>query len=132
MALGGEFSAQLENGQIKYSETSLDKITEVGNLVAFNRNTYNQHPLIMEAKLRGYKIHIPPSSTQEVDVSQNTYYQPMKFSDIAYLATAGAVKNGMANLNPGNLFKNGYNPNIPVLLDSDRIIYGHPTIGKPI
>lgn len=130
MALGGEFSAQLENGQIKYSETSLDKITEVGNLVAFNRNTYNQHPLIMEAKLRGYKIHIPPSSTQEVDVSQNTYYQPMKFSDIAYLATAGAVKNGMANLNPGNLFKNGYNPNIPVLLDSDRIIYGHPTIGK--
>ena len=37
----------------------------------------------------------------------------MKFSDIAYLATAGAVKNGMANLNPGSLFKNGSTKNIP-------------------
>lgn len=130
MALGGEFSAQIENGQIKYSEASLDKITEVGNLVAFDRNTYNQNPLIAEAKLRGYRIQISPATTQETDVSQNTYYQPMKFSDIAYLATAGAVKNGMANLNPGSLFKNGYNPNIPTLLDSDRIVYGHPAIGK--
>ena len=35
----------------------------------------------------------------------------------------------MANVNPGRLFKNGYNPNIQALEDSDRIIYGHPAIG---
>lgn len=130
MALGGEFSAQIEDGEFKFSEGSLDKITEVGNLVAFNRFNFMENPLIQEAENHGITIKIPAPSTSTMDVSQNTYYQPMKFSDIAYLATAGAVKNGMANLNPGGLFKNGYNPNIPTLLDSDRVIFGHPAIGK--
>lgn len=114
---------------LKESESSLDKLTEVGNQVAFNRNNIDDIPLIQEARRHGARIDIYPTGFDE-DVSQNTYYQPMKFSGIAYLATAGAVKNGMANVNPGRLFKNGYNPNIQALEDSDRVIYGHPAIGK--
>lgn len=129
MALGGEFSLSRDGKTLKESEASLDKLTEVGNLVAFDRNNLNNIPLIQEAKKNGVKINVYPSGV-DADVSQNTYYQPMKFSGIAYLATAGAVKNGMANVNPGRLFRNGYNPNIQTLEDSDRIIYGHPAIGK--
>lgn len=129
MALGGEFSVSRDGKTLKESESSLDKLTEVGNQVAFNRNNIDDIPLIQEARRHGARIDIYPTGFDE-DVSQNTYYQPMKFSGIAYLATAGAVKNGMANVNPGRLFKNGYNPNIQALEDSDRVIYGHPAIGK--
>lgn len=129
MALGGEFSLSRDGKTLKESESSLDKLTEVGNLVAFDRNNINNIPLIQEAKKNGVKINVYPSGF-DVDVSQNTYYQPMKFSGIAYLATTGSVKNGMANVNPGRLFRNGYNPNIQTLEDSDRIVYGHPAIGK--
>ena len=127
MALGGEFSVSRDGKTLKESESSLDKLTEVGNQVAFNRNNIDDIPLIQEARRHGARIDIYPTGFDE-DVSQNTYYQPMKFSGIAYLATAGAVKNGMANVNPGRLFKNGYNPNIQALEDSDRIIYHLTTI----
>lgn len=133
MALGGEFSISLDNGTLLGDESSLDLLADVGNRIGFNKFTYQNSPLIQEAIKHGYDITAISQLGDRgfnQDISQNTYYQPLKYSDIAYLATAGAVKNGMANLNPGGMFKNGYNPNIPALLDSDRIVYGHPAIGK--
>lgn len=71
-----------EDGYLHYSETSLDNLaTMVNNM--------------------GYQIN-PLQTTS----TQRNYWQPAKYSDIHYLVTSGAIKQGAANMNSADCYDN--------------------------
>lgn len=79
---GGEWSMKLENGKLVPSNTSVDNV-----VVAMN-NTKSE-----ETDISGKKIE-----------TQKDLWQPLKMVDVHYLATAGAVKQGAANINSSSKY----------------------------
>lgn len=80
-ALGGMHSMEMHNGRLVSSENSIKKTVEVINGVG---------------EVRPNAI----SKKTQLDV-----YQPLKHSDIHYMPTIGAVKQGAANINGANTYE---------------------------
>lgn len=86
---GGEYSMELKNGVLKYSNISVEQVVtamnEIGSLVNKNANINNV-------------------------LTQEDVYQPLKHTDIHYIPTAGAVKFGGANINTVATFESDDQP----------------------
>ena len=81
-AFGGMNSMELQDGKLVPSENSIKQVVKAMNNVT----------------LEGVKVN-------EAD-TQSDVYQPLKYSDIHYLATEGAVKQGIANINSKDKYSN--------------------------
>ena len=136
-----------EVGEFIHDESSWENLAEIGNNINIESDSaeieeYND--FIDEGLLIGKsKLFVPESlEIKDVKVSNNNiiptkylkfrsgstpYFQPMKYSDVHYLANASAVKNGAANVNPASLY---YNSVATRISPNDRLIFGHPTLGK--
>lgn len=79
---GGKNSRELRNGKLVLSEESIKLTTHAINNVGIALNS-------------GEKT------------TQDDVYQFMKHSDVHYLVTAGAIKQGAGNMNPSNLYTSG-------------------------
>lgn len=77
---GGANSMELANGELKYSEISIHQTARAANNYGIVKEGIN--------KVR---------SAEDVD-------QPMKRSDIHYMPTVGAIKQGACNINPASCF----------------------------
>ena len=77
---GGANSMELANGELKYSEISIHQTARAANNYGIIKEGIN-------------KVH----SAEDVD-------QPMKRSDIHYMPTVGAIKQGACNINPASCF----------------------------
>lgn len=86
---GGKDSMELKNGKLLPSNTSVENVVLAMNSIGTPRNNNVQ--------------------------TQDDIWQALKMSDVHYLATAGAVKQGAANINPASR----YNDDIPY--DTQRI-----------
>lgn len=80
---GGKDSMELKNGKLLPSNTSVENVVLAMNSIGTPRNNNVQ--------------------------TQDDIWQALKMSDVHYLATAGAVKQGAANINPASR----YNDDIP-------------------
>lgn len=80
-ALGGMHSMELHNGHLVPSENSIKKTVEVINGVG----------------------EVRPGATRKK--TQSDVYQPLKHSDIHYMPTIGAVKQGAANINSTDAYE---------------------------
>lgn len=147
-AFGGAYSCSLSNGKLEPSEDSIhqvariandvniyedsDEIAEYNDLVKFGRLSNPKLAEISKIKdirdVPQYSNKLIPEKHLKIEGGR-TYYQPMKYSDIHYLANASGVKNGIVNPNPASLYFNStqerINPN-------SRVIFGHPTLGKTV
>jgi hypothetical protein len=81
-AFGGEYSCHYDNKKHKYvyDESSIEAVVEIMNST-------------------GYVI----SKDGEINY-QDDFYQPLKHSDIHYLATEGAIKQGASNINSAKVY----------------------------
>lgn len=86
---GGKDSMELKNGKLLPSNTSVENVVLAMNSIGTSRNNNVQ--------------------------TQDDIWQALKMSDVHYLATAGAVKQGAANINSASR----YNDDIPY--DTQRI-----------
>ena len=86
---GGKDSMELKNGKLLPSNTSVENVVLAMNSIGTPRNNNVQ--------------------------TQDDIWQALKMTDVHYLATAGAVKQGAANINPASR----YNDDIPY--DTQRI-----------
>lgn len=140
--LGGAYSKSLVNGQLENSENSVEVLAEIAN----RANITGDSPELTElANLTGKSITIPVldiASNIALDLSETdipkkylktstkgTYFQPMKQSDVHYLANASGIKNGMTNVNPGGIYTNSVSQRIE---PTDQLIFGHPAVGKSV
>ena len=78
MLLGGYNSVDLNNGVLENSEISLKRTADIAN-----------------------RYGTPKS--EKVETAEDVY-QPMKHSDIHYMPTVGAIKQGACNINPSSYF----------------------------
>lgn len=85
---GGAHSLRMTNRGLEYSESSIENVVKVMNSVGTLR----------------YKEDETQYTLNEVE-TQNEFFQPLKQVDIHYLATAGAVKQGAANINSAKHYK---------------------------
>ena len=77
-AFGGERSCELVDGRLEYSENSIKfVVTAMNNLGEGDISTAN---------------------------TQEDFYQPLKHSDIHYVVTEGAIKQGASNINPNSSY----------------------------
>lgn len=90
-ALGGEDSMSISNAtnQLVFGESSIDKVVEVMNNVAFIKEGYDPG---------------------QVEHTQEYFDQPMKNAQIAYLVNSSAIKNGATNVNPADMFYKDFDP----------------------
>ena len=136
-----------EVGEFIHDESSWENLAEIGNNINIESDSaeieeYND--FIDEGLLIGKSKLFIPESLEIKDVkmskddviptkylkirSGNTpYFQPMKYSDVHYLANASAVKNGAANVNPAELY---YNSVATRISPNDKWIFAYPTTGK--
>ena len=144
-ALGGAYSCSFINGKLIESEQSFEDLAKIANkrirrndpLIAAYRSRYKIHIALGKANkdITAEKVITIPEKYLKYDQSinsngeytKNYYYQPMKYSDIHYLANASGVKNGMTNINPNKFY---YNSIESKLKASDRVIFAMPTTGK--
>ena len=144
-ALGGAYSCSFVNGKLIESEKSFEDLAKIANkrirrndpLIADYRRKYNVHIALGKADkdITTEKVVTIPEKYLKYDQSidskgnytKNYYYQPMKYSDIHYLANASGVKNGMTNINPNKFY---YNSIESKLKTSDKVIFAMPTTGK--
>ena len=89
---GGKESLDLVEGQLIPSETSITNVVKAMNSVGVDPRTG-----------RTYDAKNDASTISEIR-TQEDIYQPLKHSDIHYIATEGAVKQGAANINKADLF----------------------------
>lgn len=86
---GGEYSMELKNGILKYSNISVEQVVtamnEIGTVLNQNTNT-------------------------NTVLTQDEVYQPLKHTDIHYIPTKGAVKFGGANINTVETFESDDQP----------------------
>lgn len=85
---GAAHSLQITSRGLEYSESSIENVVKVMNSVGTLR----------------YKADGTQYTLNEVE-TQNEFFQPLKQVDIHYLATAGAVKQGAANINSVKQYK---------------------------
>ena len=78
MLLGGYDSMDLNNGVLENSEISLKRTADIAN-----------------------RYGTPKS--EKIETAEDVY-QPMKHSDIHYMPTVGAIKQGACNINPSSYF----------------------------
>ena len=100
--LGGQYSMELIDGKLDYSENSISAVAQYVNNIGILKDT--------EAINKGFNFkNIEKIVT---DYNTETVYQPLKDFMIGILANSSAVKNGITNLNPSS-----------VLLGDDELIY---------
>lgn len=141
--IGGAYSGKFVNGRFIHDESSWEEVADIASQV----NIYSDSPEIEEYnRLLGNSIGKPlyinnNLTLDEVKVQNDNnviptrflkfagrpYFQPMKYSDVHYLANASAVKNGANNINPASLY---YNSVATRISPNDKLIFGHPTLGK--
>ena len=144
-ALGGAYSCSFVNGKLIENEKSFEDLAKIANmrirrndpLIAAYRSNCNIHIALGKADkdITTEKVVTIPEKYLKYDQSidskgnytKNYYYQPMKYSDIHYLANASGVKNGMTNINPNKFY---YNSIESKLQTSDKVIFAMPTTGK--
>lgn len=144
-ALGGAYSCSFVNGKLIENEKSFEDLAKIANmrirrndpLIAAYRSNCNIHIALGKADkdITTEKVVTIPEKYLKYDQSidskgnytKNYYYQPMKYSDIHYLANASGVKNGMTNINPNKFY---YNSIESKLKTSDKVIFAMPTTGK--
>lgn len=140
--LGGAYSKSLMNGQLENSENSVEVLAEIANRAMITGKSAELTELL---NLTGKLITIPDldiASNIALDQSESdvpkkylkistkgTYFQPMKQSDVHYLANASGIKNGMTNVNPGSIYINSVSQRIE---PTDQLIFGHPAAGKSV
>lgn len=123
-ALGGENSGKMVKGEFELSEDSVMKVAEVASQISL----YKDAKEYKELSDLGITTKVPKTYYLKDPYTRVEYFQPMKYSNIDYLANASAVKNGMGNVNPDFLYTT--KPAGTINLSTDRVIYGHPAIGK--
>ena len=148
--LGGEYSASLTNNKLEIDESSWESLAEVANSTNINNDDIEE--LNEELSELGINYHISKINISEFDSKviyenvENTnpnkivipikylkenkgdfYFQPMKYSDIHYLANGSAVKNGQVSINSSNHY---YNSVSSIIQPFDKLVYAMSTIGK--
>lgn len=81
---------EFQDNKLHYSETSLDNLTTLVNNMGYIRSTTTTDVFGNES--------IIEKSPEDVEI-QDDVWQPAKHSDIHYLVTEGAIKQGSANTN---------------------------------
>ncbi|GMO69177.1 MAG: hypothetical protein Nk1A_8070 [Endomicrobiia bacterium] len=113
--LGGEFSVSKQtDGKLHWSEASVEKVAHVASEITIRRSLKDTDIDIgYETAAQGNKEVIArllkefPENTDDVTFqSQSFYLQPMKHSDIHYIAPESAIKNGIANINTVEAYSN--------------------------
>lgn len=154
--LGGEYSASLVNGKLEIDESSWENLASIASGININNNTIkalnaeieklnseldeeSRLPLISNINVSEFRSNILYEnykySTKNITIpikylkenNGDFYFQPMKYSDIHYLANGSAVKNGQVAINSSNHYYNAVNDNIH---SSDRLVYAMSTVGK--
>ena len=148
--LGGAYSGYFNESNKRFinDESSLENLSNIANEVNIESNSeeveaYNK--FIDSGLLKGKRISIPkklnisnvtftkdleeviPLHHLKVKGTNTPYYQPLKYSDVHYLVNASAIKNGMSNVNPVDIY---YNSVATRISPNDKLIFGHPTLGK--
>lgn len=90
---GGYNSQELVDGILKDSEESLRRTAELAN-------SYGQ----IKDSVKKEFLNEDGSNINEVVRTADVLYQPMKHSDIHYMPTVGAIKQGGGNINPSSYF----------------------------
>lgn len=123
--LGGEYSVSLKTNGITnfldWSEASIEKVARVASEVSIRRSNkdiegeYGYESTLSEIREKSESLYNSvlekltnkfSENVGEVSyLTQSFYLQPMKHSDIHYVAPESAIKNGSANINPSQ----GYN-----------------------
>ena len=85
---GGKNSVEVINGKLVPSEFSIKNVVTAMNTIGLNPNTGAE---LTEEEIANVR-------------TQDDVYQPLKHSDIHYIPTVGAVKQGAANINTKDLF----------------------------
>ena len=100
--LGGQYSMELIDGKLDYSENSINAVAQYVNNIGILKDT--------EAINKGFNF----KKIEKIvtDYNTETVYQPLKDFMIGILANSSAVKNGITNLNPSS-----------VLLGDNELIY---------
>lgn len=145
--LGGAYSQSFVNGVLQNSEDSITQVARIANEVNLTEDSpeiaeYNElvrsgqlltNKLAEISKISNiltvpqYSKKLIPEKYLKIDSGGVTYYQPMKYSDVHYLANASGVKNGIVNLNPAKIYYNSTKERVD---PESRVIFGHPTLGK--
>ena len=87
---GGYNSLDLDGTKLIPSETSIQNVVQAMNSIGVHPERGTE---FTEAEIANIR-------------TQDDIYQPLKHSDIHYVATAGAVKQGAANINKNSLYHN--------------------------
>jgi uncharacterized protein YdhG (YjbR/CyaY superfamily) len=124
--LGGEYSVSIKsngNGNfLDWGETSVEKVADVASRIAIRRSNadveedgdFGYETYLEEIRALNPILHLKtlrklqekfPENKEEIDYTTQSYYlQPMKHSDIHYVAPETSIKNGVANINPDYVY----------------------------
>jgi hypothetical protein len=124
--LGGEFSVSIKtngNGNfLDWGEASVEKVADVASRISVRRSLKDVdgdlgyesaleelrqvNPVMYISTLNALQEKFP-ENLEDIDyMTQSYYFQPMKHSDIHYVAPETSIKNGVANINPSNVYNN--------------------------
>lgn len=110
--LGGEWSMSREGNQLIFSESSQDKLVEIINSIKIPLTESSLLSFTGDSEIVSVirnKFNLLPENSPLLDnITQESYLQPLKHSDIHLLPNKSALKQGWGNLNPKNALTKEY------------------------